>query len=357
MKYVHSISSTIFVPLILIVSLPFMACADEDAQFEQIDRSYYETDVNSLINIGSAADIAARRQALIRYIWGGKGFPAQKLPAEVKQDIKDERYAELFNAGLRQIDRITVNMDYGLESVIYHFIPKTPNNKLIIYHQGHRGDFIQGIDTIRAFIEKGCAVMAISMPLLGMNNQPVVNLDGVGRFHITKHEHLKLLKNPISFFVEPIAVAINYADKFKYDRISMIGISGGGWTTTLYAAIDPRIKNSYPVAGSLPIYLRSDSQRDWGDYEQTLPDLYHTANYLELYVMGSYGTGRHQIQILNKYDSCCFAGIKYRTYEKVVRDIVAGLGEGNFEVSLDDTHKEHKISDEALKVVFVHEGL
>jgi dienelactone hydrolase len=339
------------------MSLPFTVRADETSQFEKIDPSYYETDVNSLINVASAADIAAKRQALIGYIWGGKGFPAQKLPAEVKQDIKDERYAGLFNANLKQIDRLTVNMDYGLESVIYHFIPKAPINKLIIYHQGHRGDFIQGIDTIRAFIERGCAVMAVSMPLLGMNNQPVVNLERFGKFHVTKHTHLRLLENPINYFVEPIAVAVNYAEKFEYDRISMIGISGGGWTTTIYAAIDTRIKRSYPVAGSLPIYLRSDSQRDWGDFEQTLPDLYNIANYLELYMMGSYGAGRRQVQILNKYDSCCFAGIKYRTYERVVKDTVARLGKGNFGVFLDDAHKEHKISDEALRAVFAHEGL
>lgn len=357
MKSARTMSNAILVPLVLIVSLPPIVRADPNSQFEQIDPSYYETDVNSLIDIGGAGDIAAKRQALVRYIWGEKGFPAQKLPAEVKGDIKDERYSDLFNAGLRRIDRITVSMDYGSESVIYHFIAKTPVNKLVIYHQGHRGDFVQGIDTIRAFIEKGCDVMAVSMPLLGMNNQPVINLDRFGKFHVTRHEHLKLLKNPISFFVEPIAVAANYADKFNYDRISMIGISGGGWTTTLYAAIDPRIKHSYPVAGSLPVYLRSDSKRDWGDYEQTLPELYHIANYPELYVMGSYGAGRQQVQILNKYDSCCFAGIKYRTYEKTVHDIVAGLGNGHFEVFLDDSHKEHKISDEALKIVFLHEGL
>jgi hypothetical protein len=208
------------------MSSPFTVRADETSQFEKIDPSYYETDVNSLIGVASAADIAAKRRALIRYIWGGKGFPAEKLPAEVKQDIKDERYAELFSTNLKQIDRLTINMDYGLESVIYHFIPKTPINKLIIYHQGHRGDFIQGIDTIRAFIEKGCAVMAISMPLLGMNSQPVVNLERFGKFHVTKHIHLRLLENPINYFVEPIAVAINYAGKFEYDHISMIGISG-----------------------------------------------------------------------------------------------------------------------------------
>ncbi|HUW20032.1 MAG TPA: hypothetical protein VMW16_12090 [Sedimentisphaerales bacterium] len=357
MKSVHKISNAIFVPLALIMSLPFIVRADETSEFEQIDPFYYQTDVNRLIDIASSRDVAAKRRALIRYIWGGRGFPAKKLPAEAKENIKDERYAELFNANLSRIDKITVEMDYKLRSIIYHFIPKTSDNKLIIYHQGHRGDFVLGIDTIRAFLEKGYSVMGISMPLLGMNNQPVVNLERFGKFHVTKHEHLKLLKNPIRFFVEPVAVAINYAGKLRYDQVNMIGISGGGWTTTLYAAIDPRIKHSYPVAGSLPIYLRSDSKRDWGDYEQTLPELYHIANYLELYVMGAYGEGRRQVQILNKYDSCCFAGIKYRTYEEAVKEVVRSLGKGKFEIFLDETHKEHKISEEALKVVFEHEEL
>jgi hypothetical protein len=118
-----------------------------------------------------------------------------------------------------------------------------------------------------------------------------------------------------------------------------------------------RIKNSYPVAGTLPIYLRSDSQRDWGDYEQTLPELYNIANYLELYVLGAFGDGRAQIQLLNKYDSCCFAGIRFRTYEHTMREMMRSLGKGRFEIFLDDSHKEHKISDAAIEVVLRNEGL
>ena len=37
----------------------------------------------------------------------------------------------------------------------------------------------------------------------------------------------------------------------------MIGISGGGWTTTVYPAIDTRISESFSVAGSLPLSLRN----------------------------------------------------------------------------------------------------
>jgi hypothetical protein len=68
--------------------------------------------------------------------------------------------------------------------------------------------------------------------------------------------------------------------------------------------------------------------------------------------MASCGDRRKQTQILNQYDSCCFAGIKSRTYEKVVKDAVADLGKGEFRVFLDQSHKDHKISEKALSVIF-----
>jgi hypothetical protein len=357
MRTIASMRFLAVIPLLLVVLPLLVASAGGVAEFERIDPSYYLTDANSLINIDGARGVTAKRRALIRYIWARKGFPSEKLPAKVEKNITDDRYAELSRAGLRQIDKLTIEMDYGLNSIVYHFIPREANNKLFIYHQGHRGDFIQGKDTIKALLDKGYSVMAFSMPLLGMNNQPVVDLERFGKFHLVKHDHMKLLKSPIRFFIEPIVVAINYGKKHDYSQVNMIGISGGGWTTTVCAAVDTRIRHSYPVAGTLPFYLRSDSQRDWGDYEQNMPDLYSIANYLELYVLGAFGKGRAQIQLLNKYDSCCFAGIKYRTYEHTMKEVMRSLGKGKFEIFLDDSHKEHKISAESLKVVFRNKGL
>jgi hypothetical protein len=68
MKSIHRTNSAIFVPLLLITSLPFIARPDEASESEQIDPSYYEVDVNRLIDIGVAEDIAAKRRALIRHI-------------------------------------------------------------------------------------------------------------------------------------------------------------------------------------------------------------------------------------------------------------------------------------------------
>jgi len=88
---------------------------------------------------------------------------------------------------------------------------------------------------------------------------------------------------PLNFFMEPIAVALNYVTKeHNYKQIVMTGISGGGWSTILYAAIDPRISLSYPVAGSVPFFLRDV---DWGDWEQNVTDLYRIADYPELYIL------------------------------------------------------------------------
>ena len=306
----------------------------EEFLYHKIDPKYQQTDVESLISIKSEKDIIEKRKQLIQYIWGDKGFPVS-IPSVVERNIKDDRY-ELTN--LKAIDKIIVSMDYGLNSIVYHFHPTQSNNRVVIYHQGHRGGFVYGKKTIQFFLNEGYSVVAFSLPLHGMNNRPNVYLKRFGRLELRSHDYMKFLDRPIRFFVEPVAVVLNYIAE-KYNSIYMIGISGGGWTTVLYSAIDERISKSYPVAGTCPTYLAAP--RDWGDYEHRVPELYQIANYLELYIMASYG--RRQLQVFNRYDPACYSGIKYQTYEKHIM--------GNFEVYLDESHREHKISKQALKII------
>jgi hypothetical protein len=319
-----------------------------------------ETNVNELISIHDQADVVAKREELIRFIWGSSGFPSLQ-PQKIESSIADKRYSRLKN--LKQINRLTVEMEWGLTSTAYHFIPTTGNNKLLIYHRGHDGDFADGIELIQFFLEGGFAVIALSMPLELPNNRPIVDLPRVGKVQLAFHEQLKLLEmkngHPVQLFLTPVTVLLNYAQRFGYDAAYMTGVSGGGWTTTIYAAIDPRINGSYPIAGSLPVHLRADRKRsntaqrsaDWGDYEQTIPELYKITNYLELYVLGSYGENRKQLQILNKYDPCCFEGEAFRSYENVVHHRVESLGSGHFAVYLDTSNRLHDISREALAVM------
>jgi hypothetical protein len=319
-------------------------------EYLETPKEYLKTDVAQLISIRQQQDVSRLRRELIALLWGNPGIPSA-LPSAVDNDVTDTRYNDI--SSLSKIDKLSIVMEFGLESHVYHFIPKAPNNKVVLYHQGHEGDFYKSKVQIKRFLDSGYSVAAFSMPLLGLNNQPTVQLLRLGKLKLTSHDHMKFLSpengHPVKYFVEPVVLLLNYIEKnFDYSSVSMVGISGGGWTTTLAAAIDTRIEKSFPVAGSYPIYLRSNSQRDWGDYEQTVPEIYRTVNYLELYILGSYGLHRKQLQIINQYDACCFAGTKSETYKDIVRERVLELGTGEFELFLDATHREHLISKAAM---------
>lgn len=315
---------------------------------------YSQVNVTSLIHIHNQTDLLDKRIQIIQYIWKQNNFPYDKMPSNIEHDVKDDRYSDLQN--LLQINKITTSMEYGINSYSYLFLADKNNNKLVVYHQGHDGDFILGKNTIQYFLDNEYSVLALSMPFTGMNNQPVVDLPNFGILKLTTHDDLIFIDSEnfssIKFFVEPVAVSLNYVDKtFNFDSYYMIGISGGGWTTALYSAIDPRIDKSYPVAGSVPIYLRFNNPKNVGDYEQMLPELYRIADYLDLYIMASYGENREQLQIFNKYDPCCFAGDSFTTYESEIKKSLSKLGMGTFSVYLDDTHNEHKISEHALSLI------
>ena len=313
-----------------------------------------QTDLNSLVKIDKESSIDQKRNDLIEFFWNVGSLERVQhdgqLP-EVESDISDSRYSNFQN--LKQIDKLTIEMEHGINSVSYLLLPEKSNEKLILYHHGHDGDFLLGNDTIQFFLERDFTVLAMTMPLVGMNNQPIIEIDGFGEMHLISHDQFSLLEqntfNPMKLFIHPIQVNLNFLDKeYDFKRYSIIGLSGGGWTAVVYSAIDDRITDSFSVAGSIPFYLRVD-ERDIGDYEQTNVDLYKIANYLEIYVLSGYGNDRKHIQIFNKNDPCCFSGYGYETYEYFIDNKLAQLGKGSFQIFLDDTHNQHKISNTALE--------
>ena len=316
-----------------------------------------QSSIDSLIRIYDKSDIDKKRDFLTEFFWDVESLQRVKYKSqlpEVESGISDSNYKDFQN--LKRIDRLTVEMEYGINSVSYLFIPEQSNEKLILYHQGHGGDFLLGKDTIQFFLDRNFTVLAMAMPLLGMNNQPVVEIDGLGEMKLISHNQFRLLEannfNPMKLFLDPIQINLNFLNKeYNFERYSMLGLSGGGWTTVVYSAIDDIISDSFSVAGSMPFYLRVDG-RDMGDYEQTNIELYQNVNYLELYILSAYGDGRKHVQIFNKDDPCCFSGNGYETYEFIIKDKISQLGKGNFQIFTDDTHNEHKISDHTLKFVY-----
>ena len=319
---------------------------------EKKSSTYYENDINSLIHLQDPSSVEETKNKLIHFFWKQKYLPEQ-LPDNVEFDIDDSRFSQMEN--LDSIDKITINMKYDINSISYLFNPIESNNELILYHQGHRGDFFEGKNTIQFFLDNNYSVLAFSMPLLGMNNQPVLLHPEFGKIQLKTHNHLALLEidsfSPTSLFVEPPVIALNYIEKnSNFNSVNMVGLSGGGWTTMMLSAIDSRIDQSFSIAGSYPIFLRNDPE-NFGDYEQTNLSLYRTANYLDLYTLASYGENRKFIQIFNKFDPCCFHGDSFLEYKDHIKKNISELENGHFDIFLDDTHKEHKISDYALGII------
>lgn len=314
--------------------------------------SVFENDVNSLIHVHDQTKKIETKKELITFLWKQNDFPTSQ-PTKIENNIIDERYSNLQN--LDSIDRLTIEMENDINSIAYFFIPKNPNGKLIIYHQGHGGDFSQGIQVIESLLKNNYSVIGFSMPLLGMNSQPIIDHSQFGKIKINSHNHLRLLESkeftPMKYFIHPVILTLNYIESnYNFDSIHMIGISGGGWTTTLVAALDDRINYSFSVAGSYPMFLRSES-KNFGDYEQHNLELYQIANYLDLYVMASVGTDKKFIQIFNKYDPCCFNGTEFEVYENEITDVVKTFDEGYFKIYSDTSHKKHIISDYALEII------
>ena len=315
-----------------------------------------QNDLDSLIKINNESDVDEKKNHLIEFFWNVESLDRVKYSGQLPQvefDISDSRYDNFQN--LKRIDKLTVEMEYGINSVSYLLVPEESNKKLILYHHGHDGDFILGKDTIQFFLERNFTVLAMTMPLIGMNNQPIVEIDGFGEMKLISHEQFRLLEknkfNPMKLFIHPIQVSLNFLEKeYDFKRYSIIGISGGGWTGLVYSAIDDRISDSFSVASSIPFYLKVE-QRDMGDYEQMNIDLYKITNYLELYVLAAYGDDRKHIQIFNKNDSCCYSGNGYESYEFFIKDKLVKLGKGSFEIFIDDTHYGHKISESTLSLI------
>ena len=302
--------------------------------------------LENLVSIQNTNDLNEKRNQLIQFIWKTNTLPKQ-LPNFIDTNISDERFSNFSN--LKQIDRLTIEMEHGLSSIVYVFSPQNHNGSLILYHQGHSGGFINGKSTIQKFLDNGFTVAAFSMPLIGLNNQPVIELENIGEVKFFKHNQFVYLESEtfssMSYFFTPLSITLNYlSTNPSFENFHMVGISGGGWATTVYPSLDTRITKSFSIAGSLPLSLRTIVD-DVGDYEQYHPEFYSIANYLDIYTMSSSGNGREHIQIFNKYDPCCFAGNNLSHIHDSIQQSVTSFDSGNFEIIIDDSHNEHKISN------------
>lgn len=280
------------------------------------------------LSVKTAGDVTTYRAAMIGEIWSGGGFPATGADS-VATGVSNPISATGFT-NLASVDQLTIGMGGGFTSSPHVFRPTSSNNKLALVHQGHSTDLNEaGVgDTIRALSNAGYTVVGLLM--IGSGSTATHNT------YPAPTESLNYLR----YFMEPMARAINELLGEGWDGIYMTGLSGGGWSTHLYAAIDTRIDASVAVAGSLPLDRTPLGGRDW---EQNLPGL--GVDYYDLYVLSASG-GRTQSQILNYYEPSPFgygpfsAGADYSAY---IAGYAAAIG-GTWALEWDVSHSLHQIS-------------
>lgn len=365
------------------------ACDTPDASSCGFSVPALFTDDNE-VTMASPAEVPARREALIELLWGPAGFPSDKLPDAVEKSVPSP-IQTIPIPNLARVDRLIIGMDAGVYNEAFHFVPQSANGRLVIVHGGHDYTLdLNGIpDTIAALVERGYGVLGAVMPCYGSLACP-----GIPQHQSSPHNLLLTGVEPaagdaLKYFVEHLAVSLHYLKTQSdsggfapYGDFAMTGLSGGGWTTVLYAAIDPTIRRSFPCSGSQPMYLRHCDDGPpacidgyGGDAEQMYFPLFkRVAGYLDLYAMGAAGPGRRQVQVQIREDACCFGEPSYegaatvpgftwsqavRAYEQKVQTFLWNGGSpdpGSYRFEIDETAAHsHVISGTTLARVILGE--
>lgn len=212
---------------------------------------------------------------------------------------------------------------------------------------------------VRRFVAAGCDVLMSSMPMTGENefsNEYLgypVGAQVVNFPNFDPHLYLGTLPvhapptgkgTPLQYFIGAPMASLGYALSLRsYAKVISTGISGGGWTTTMLAALDPRITHSYAVAGSVPFAHRGEAG-DWEQYDGVKP---LGIDYSDLYLMGMIdgaGEPTRKVRLLyNGKDECCFKSASVGVWAADLIKRARDEGYGQLRVTIDPEKVRHAI--------------
>jgi pimeloyl-ACP methyl ester carboxylesterase len=196
-------------------------------------------------------------------------------------------------------------------------------SQLTIYVEGHcycerkslAGAICAGSGRFMRRVLDVTDVLFLDMPLMGINGgqtfTEISDAESDPCNHWLFGQVDRAGESGLAYFVSYIPRLV---DEFagRYERISIVGRSGGGWTATLMGALDPRFAISISIAGTLPLGFRGpelDGRDDSGDWEQSGARAVRMVDYDTLYALAA-RDGRRHIQYFNEFDLCCFSGTK-----------------------------------------------
>lgn len=341
------------------------------------------------IRFHTQGEADAKRQQLVCWIWP-EGLPAATLP-RATEDIEFPAIdLNGVNPSLvRHVDKLDADvskMDFHAILYLLHPVNKANANRLVIVQAGHTREanqsMVDGIGTTaNRVLEAGYTVLASQMPLCGWNADETITAGGqtysiAGRASGAHGDIFKKLGPPtlpdggfLRLFLEPLVQAVNHWQQSNPSGqdISMIGLSGGGWTTAMMAAMDSRITLSVQVAGTAPLYAWNKYLSPGGaDAEQAYPPLYRediapdgsgggVATWMECYALGAYGMGRRQIMVtVFREPVGLFPGPYPDTFKDIVSNFVKDkLEQGRWEHVYDHSEDKHQVSNWAIENVIL----
>ena len=328
-----------------------------------VKEEWFLTNLSQIIKINSPEDIEKKRAELIQYIWKGD-FPKGKPPL-IRKNVELGQYKEF--VGVKSLDIYEFNWK-SLKSQVYHFKTraKSPKPYLIIIHIGNK-PLSQSFHLFFTFfsLRAGFDVLVIPSPLSSIEDQnltyssvPAINIPSFGYLGLTDQNVFFLLEDntfsPLQLYLDPLALSLNLIDQqYNYTSYHLVGSFDGAWEATVYPALDPRIKTSHAIYPPLPFFIATNSDStSLRNYEYFHPEFTKLANYLELYVMASYGKGRKHMHLIDRWNPHRYNEDGYKAYADEVARRVKTLDEGDFETRVFDNKQQKESSVLVLEQIY-----
>jgi len=239
----------------------------------------------------------ARRDTLERVVFRGEAAHWRKLPTQ------PEWLGEI-DAGDYRIRKLRYEAVPGMWVCGLLYEPKKLDGKtpVALHVNGHDRD---------GKAAKYKQIRCINLVKRGML---VLNLEwfNMGQLRHPEFEHYKLNQldlcgtSGVSCFYLAMSRGIDVLlahPNADASRVSVSGLSGGGWQTIFISSLDERVTLCDPVAGYSSFRTRAVVRADLGDSEQTPTDLATTADYALLTAMRA---PRPTLLTFNDRDNCCF---------------------------------------------------
>lgn len=312
------------------------------------------------LTLTTQAAIDMRRTSLINFIWGQGTLPTTQAAVQATTEVCQT--SGLPN--LASTTQLRAAMPNSKEAFACHLRPTQSNGRLVILHHGHgckladgSGDFDDNAygmyRTAQHLLSDGFGVLYVHMPYFrpgdcagnATSAADGTPLGGSTNPHPALVAVVPSTGSSLQFFLGGVLQALNKVASLNlYQEYNMVGLSGGGWTTTWYAALDPRIKTSFVMSGAMPFQFwigpGNDEQDNAGYYNGR-------TGYKDLFLMAT-DQGRRQVHVLRRHDGCCFNqswnlasgnwADNVHAYETDIRTIEAGIpGSGTFRLEIDET--------------------